>query len=65
MSQLLRELDFGIAGEARRRLEAGNGAVQLNLDHDGQSDAYHVPAIKCLVKTAPEAVVGLDPTRSL
>ena len=35
MSQLVRDFDFGIGSEASRRLAAGTGVVQFNLEHDG------------------------------
>jgi hypothetical protein len=35
MSQLVRELDIGIGGEADHRISVGIVFVQFNPDHDG------------------------------
>ena len=35
MSQLFRDLDFGIGSEPRRRIANGVGVVPFNLEHDG------------------------------
>jgi hypothetical protein len=64
MSQLVRDLDFGIGSEARRRLAAGTVVVLLILAHDtlltgkkltqqaiARGCAYRVPASRFRVKT--------------
>ncbi len=51
MAQLFGELDFGIAREAGRGFYAGIDGVRSDLDHGDRLHAYHVPKMKCPVKT--------------
>src|SRR6476469_5444371 len=51
MSQLLRELDFGVARVKRRWLDNRVVVGGLVLAHHGLACAYRVPETKCPVKT--------------